>query len=622
MVRPLLCTVAVAIACLTPGARAQQPQSEQQQPPPPQQQPPVFRAGVKLVRVDVSVTGRGDQPVTDLQAADFEVTEDGATQRVETMKFVLANGQPAPGDDRSLEIRSPENAEAEAARDDVRLFAIFLDDYHIDRLPSITIPLRRGLSTFINRLEPTDLVSISDPLTPLSAIRLTRSKPDLLDVIHRFEGRQGQIFPVRSVVEEAQLQEGRDIARIRAEVTISALEALVTWLGGLREGRKTVIFVSQGPQHRFESADLQQDLQAVITAANRGNVTIDSVDPRGLGGGGFGSTDTLYQFADNTGGRAIINSNAIEEGLAKAVIDATAYYLIGYTPTRSQDDGKFHKISVKVKRPGVHVLHRAGYWAPSRAELDAAAAIANQPKVPGVTGAMQTLARVQPRGPVRTWIGLSRRADGQTTATLTIEPASAQAQKQIAKVDVEVVRDHAAAEPARTLTMPGPAGTTHSREDFALAPGEVTFRFTARDADGAALDRWEQAVTLPDYSKPTVSLATPRFYTVRSANEYRTLQATPDPLPRASRLFHQSERVFVDVECYNVRKDTTPELSGQLLSGDGKELAPLALPEASAGKLRFELPTRNLGRGTYILRIRAKVANAETEQLVAFQVTQ
>ena len=163
----------------------QQPptQPPPQQPPaqqPPQRQPPTFRAGVKVVRVDVSVTGSGDKPVTDLTAADFEVSEDGVPQKVDTAQFVRLDGQRKPGGETSLAIRSREHGIAEAARDDVRVFVVFLDDYHIDRLPSITLPLRRELTAFLMRLQPTDLVALADPLTTNYAIGSRRRRGQLL----------------------------------------------------------------------------------------------------------------------------------------------------------------------------------------------------------------------------------------------------------------------------------------------------------------------------------------------------------------------------------------------------------------------------------------------------------
>ena len=96
-----------------PGQQSQPP--AQQAPPPGQQQPgqqqPVFRAGVKLVRVDVTVTGKGDQPVSDLTPGDFEVSEDGVPQKVEQLQFIRLDGRRPSGDETSLEIRSQDQAE-------------------------------------------------------------------------------------------------------------------------------------------------------------------------------------------------------------------------------------------------------------------------------------------------------------------------------------------------------------------------------------------------------------------------------------------------------------------------------------------------------------------------------
>ena len=111
----------------------------------------------------------------------------------------------------------------EAAKDDVRLFAIFLDDYHIDSHPTITIPLRKALEGFVEQLQPTDIVVLMDPLTTLDSLRYTRNKQQLLERIQKFEGRRGELFPVRSAVEEMQLTQ-RNVWELRAGVSLSALK--------------------------------------------------------------------------------------------------------------------------------------------------------------------------------------------------------------------------------------------------------------------------------------------------------------------------------------------------------------------------------------------------------------
>ena len=76
-------------------------------------------------------------------------------------------------------------------------------------------------------------------------------------------------------------------------------------------------------------------------------------------------------LADNTDGRAIVNRNDLAGGMKQIVRDTSAYYLLGYNSTQAPTDGKFHEIKVRVKRPGVQVRARKGYWALNAEETDA-----------------------------------------------------------------------------------------------------------------------------------------------------------------------------------------------------------------------------------------------------------
>ena len=155
MRKALLALVAAVAAAVTLGAHqpppaqpppAQPPATQQPPPPPPPQQPPpVFRAGTNQVRVDVTVLDRKGEPVTDLTKDDFDVREDGIPQTIDTIKLVEASGE-APEDDTSLPIRSPQHAAVEAARDDIRVFVIFWDEYHIGQMAPAT-RAREALTT-------------------------------------------------------------------------------------------------------------------------------------------------------------------------------------------------------------------------------------------------------------------------------------------------------------------------------------------------------------------------------------------------------------------------------------------------------------------------------------------
>jgi VWFA-related protein len=585
----------------------------------------VFRAGVKLVRVDVTVTGKGDQPVADLTTGDFEVTEDGVPQKVEQLQFVRLSGQRPTGDEESLEIRSEDQAEAEAAREDVRVFAIFFDDYHVDKAPQITIPMRQSLTLFINRLWPTDLVAVMDPLTPLSALRFTRSRSQLQAVVNKFEGRQGEIFPVKSVMEEAQLMRG-DLRRVRAEVTLSALAALTMKLGGLREGRKSIIFVSQGPPTYLGSRDgnLQDDMRTIVEAANRGNVAIYPLDPTGLSMEmRVGDKGTLYQLAAETGGRTIVNTNNFAGGLEHVFSDNTAYYVLGYTPTRTEDDGKYHKIAVKVKRSGTRVLARQGYFAPSSKELARAAEASARTLEPRVAGALDTLAQRQPgKRPVDVWVGMSKGAEGRTKVVVAWDPvAPATPSGRVAGLEVTVMTaPGATVVPLRPPSAPGTGKPSHVAAAFEIAPGPFTMKYTARADDQSALDSWSQPLAAPEWSTGSLAISTPRFYRAQSISELRAIRASPDPPPTAVRQFSRNDRVLVALECYTSRPGDAPVIQAHVLTREGKELAELPLPPIEGGSVLFELPVGSLGQGTYILRIRATLGTEQVEDMTAIRI--
>ena len=67
-----------------------------------------------------------------------------------------------------------------------------------------------------------------------------------------------------------------------------------------------------------------------------------------------------------------MNTNTPERALRQVVREASAFYLLGYASTRNPQDGKFHKIGVKVKRSGLDLRARRGYWAPNATEIEKA----------------------------------------------------------------------------------------------------------------------------------------------------------------------------------------------------------------------------------------------------------
>jgi len=338
------------------------------QPTPQPPQPPVFRGGTTLVQVDAIVSDASGQPIMDLAAADFEVLDDGRPAPIQRVRFLGA--EVYSGDTTRAPIRTHDDEEREASRDDVRVYAIFLDDYHVQRFGELRII--DPLLAFVRQLPATDLVAVYYPLDSMTDVHFARDREPVLRAIREFKGRRGDYQPVRPV-EEEHLRRPRDIETIRRQITSSALEGLATHLGAIKQGRKTVLFVSEG------FVEPVSELQDIYQAANRSNVAIYPIDPRGMTGNDRGTTagqmmnftigdrDMLRALALETGGRAIVYRNDIRGEIQQIVRDASAYYLIAYESPHPED-GKFHRVTVHVKRPRATVFARTGYWSLKRGQ--------------------------------------------------------------------------------------------------------------------------------------------------------------------------------------------------------------------------------------------------------------
>ncbi len=439
-----------------------------------QDQPPIFRTGINFIRVDVIVTDGDGNHVPDLEAADFQVFEDGEPQTIESFQRVEITGVPAPDAEPARDIINAYDEEREAQRTDTRIFVVFFDDYHVRWENGVRAG--RALADFLRtNLNPTDMVGIMHPLTPLSEVRVTRNHAAVIEAAENFYGRKFDYDPANMFEQRYAHYPTEIVERLRNEVSLSALEGLMIRLGSLREGRKNVLLISEGysnyvpPQHRSDNAEmfgappvavdprmqhyeetfqffsdqgLTFDLRDVYTTANRFNTTIYALDPRGLAISEYdvsqrsvdrrtddrmlrSTRGTLYVLANETDGRTIMNTNNLQPGLRQMVRDSSAYYLLGYNSSRSPTDGKYHEIDVRVERDGVDVRHRQGYWALTERDVERALTTTAYEPPKAVDTALASLAQPRHGGrPVRTWIGTARGDNGRTRVTFLWEPAA------------------------------------------------------------------------------------------------------------------------------------------------------------------------------------------------------
>jgi VWFA-related protein len=610
-------TVITSAAVLAIGAAALSLAAQER---PRQETPqPTFRGGVSLVNVDVVVSDRSAQPVTDLTQADFEILENGKPQDIEQFKLVAVDGRLGPDDPEPRQVRSLGDEETELARDDVRMFVMFLDDYHVMR--ALSTQVRQRLVAFVRKqLGPKDLVAIMYPLTPVSALTFTRDQDFIVDALGRFEGRADDMVPRNPAEEAYHFRPWGEVRAIRRQVVLSALQGLAVRLGSVREGRKSVLYVSAG----FAAGTRGKGslLDDAVTAANRNNVAFYPLDPRGMTGGriNMGVRDFMSLLAEETGGRATVGRNTFDASLADMVRDASAYYLLGYT-TRAGNDGKFHEIKVRVKRNGLDVRARQGYWAMSAEDALRAAAPPTPDVDPSIVAALGTIERgVARQGSGKTWVGTSRGDAGRTRVTVVFEAAVPTSERgAAAAARLSVGADDTSGNSLFRGQAADTAGTLRSRSlAFEVAPGTMDLRLGLEDAGGTVLDSDSRRLRVPDLSTG-LALSTPRLFRARTAREVATLRSDAAAVPLAAREFSRAERLLIRFDLYNSPDPSPPRAS--LMNRRGQTLLALPVAAASAGGTHdIEFGLGSVTAGDYVVEIAAGEAGKEVKALVAFRV--
>jgi len=203
----------------------------------------------------------------------------------------------------------------------------------------------------------------------------------------------------------------------RAVGVLDTLRLTAEFLTSVRGRRKAVLFFSEGIDYPIQNSfggqsasDVIRATQDAITMAARANVNFHTIDPRGLvgmtnefmemagngapelaggapmrtatgepitglTGGVFNaqsdlmtelmlSQGSLRELAEQTGGIAAVNMNSLTDAYTRIMETNSRYYVLGYYPPTHARDGRFHKIDVKTKRPGLRVMARRGYGAP------------------------------------------------------------------------------------------------------------------------------------------------------------------------------------------------------------------------------------------------------------------
>jgi VWFA-related protein len=345
------------------GAQSASPRSDQSA-------PVVIKSESNVVLVDVIATDKKGNYISDLEQIDFRVFDDDVEQSISAF---------------AREVDTPQIPR------DRRYTVLFFDDSTMD--PKLQMGAREQAGKFVeSTASPHDLMAVVNFADALKIGQNFTADGELLK--RAISSVKVSVLPTdqagghgRRLIDEMEPSLDQTEADYSARSPLPAIAQVAQSLRAL-PGRKTLILFSAG----FSlTPERQSELTATLDALNRVNIAVYPVDVRGLGNtvasntncmdarhmddaclnrqnlsgmpdSGSTNEQVLYSLAKGTGGFEIVNSNDFLQSLEKVAKETNEYYNLGYSPPNQTHDGSYHKITVKVDRPGAALRYRSGYF--------------------------------------------------------------------------------------------------------------------------------------------------------------------------------------------------------------------------------------------------------------------
>lgn len=422
MRRPFQLIAGLALLASPVAAAAQQPAAASPA------KPLTFGSEVELVTVDAVVVDKKGAPVMGLRREDFTLAEEGVMQPVASFEAVEPAAPTAGPPRRAPVISTNVGTDPRTARvfavvfDDMHMTPLQAHRGKLAAAEFLTNGVREGdrvllvpssggawwsgrmesgrsqLMAVLRRLEGriVDNMTTQDRIADYEAMAIVARQDQQIArvVTQRFESAgltaklkqesddQLVATPVNRYV-DTRAREAYDLALVRDRQTLDGLKRLLDALAAAR-GRKSVILISQG----FIFNPALTEFRDVVNAARQANTAIYFVDTRGLEsssspfkaefGNAIFASDVQLMYTDvnlacegsellasETGGFSVRRSGDLAAGIQRIANESRGYYLLGYAPSASEQDGRFRRITVRVNRRGVTVRARRGYFAAS-----------------------------------------------------------------------------------------------------------------------------------------------------------------------------------------------------------------------------------------------------------------
>lgn len=652
-----------------------------------------FTAETRLVIVNLSAKDKSGRPIMTLKKEDVEVFEDNVKQEIKVFELQKLDGEAlppiadTPPKSQTIEEKvkvSPAKAYVEPAKNSVikyqdrRLLCLLFDMTSMQ--PPEQLRAQEAAIKFLEtQMTSNDLVEIMTFNSNIKIIEeFTADRERLIGTLKKLTVGAGSDF---ADMASTSADEGDDSGSFAADDTefnifntdrkLSALEDASKKLGAFPE-KKALIYFSSGVGKT--GVENQSQIKATTNAAVRANVSIYSVDARGLvatppGGDassasprGTGiitgtkqaglkasfqdSQETLTTISADTGGKAMLDTNDLTMGIRQAQDDINSYYIIGYSPKNSADDGKMRRIDVRLvnKSMVAKLDFRKAYYANKTfAKFNAS------DKERQLEEAL-TLGDPVSELPLALEVDYFRVAKDRYSYPISVKiPGSAvglqkKGAKQVADFDfIGQVRDAS----GKLLTgvrdnitvklgegdaaAIGRRNIQYDTVPLPLPPGTYSLRFLARENQSGKMGTFETKFTIPDLnSEKTLRLSSVIWSSQREAvsaavgavdNNKKLLAAHPlvqdgqKIMPSITKVFRKDQTMYVFFEVYDPGVDPdrkVPSLSAEveLIAGGRRAFtsAPvrqnkLVDKRPGVAQFSFQIPLAKLAPGQYVSQV-------------------
>ena len=599
---------------------------------------PTISVTTRLIIETVTVKDKKGKPIDGLTDKDFTITEDGVPQKIS-----FCEHQTLPEDATPLAV-TPSGAE------DIKIYNRLARTQISSETPGqVRYKDRRLLALYFDMtaMPPTDQMRaliaaekfVRTKMTAVDLVSILRYSGGSVDVLQDFTDDRNRLLSILEtlVVGEGQGNDessssddsnadtgaafGQDDGEFNIFTTdrqLSALQTAAESMSNLNEKKILIPFFSG---LNLNGLDNQAQLHATEQAAIRAGVSFWPIDSRGLvaagplgdathgspgsqamytGGSSTALTsrfaqsqDTLYALAGDTGGKALLDSNDLTQGIVQAQKSESNYYIIGYYTQNHAVNGKYRKVKVTVNpptvdasldfRPGYYGEKEWGHYTTADKERQLEDALMQGDPWTELTIAMEInyfqLNKAEYFVPLMVKIpGRELALAKKRGADHTLIDFVGEIKDDYGGTTVTNIRDHIDAKLSDQTAAELTKRPVEYSAGYTLLPGKYTIKVLARDNETGRIGTFQTTFVIPNLNKETkrvpissVVLSGERqsykdaIYNVAKEKE-QTKEAAVNPLvqngqqliPSVTRVFSKGRNLYVYLQAYEQAATVQP----------------------------------------------------------------